>query len=71
MKHPLLFLLFLIITYAVLCAVGVVITIWLVLSHPITFQQVIHYSKIGVLGGGWIGAGIWFSYYLKCRKNLK
>lgn len=67
MKHPVFTLLALIIVCMIVCTVGLIITIWLILPNPITFEQVILCSKIGILGGGWIGTGTWFFYYINLR----
>lgn len=71
MKHPLLELIKLMLIFAVICSVGMVVTIWLITRNPVALVIYIKYGCIGAIVGIWIGAGIWLLFYMQIRRHFR
>lgn len=68
MKYPLLEFVKLIFIFAVTCSIGMVVSIWLITQESIPPIEYVKYGAIGAIGGVWVGAGVWFVFYLQIRR---
>lgn len=68
MKYLLLTFIKLIFIFSIVCSIGMVASIWFITREPVALSEYLEYGGVGAIGGVWIGAGIWFVFYLQVRK---